>query len=426
MNNTIWWERNGLPNRVIVDRVVFLDYLRAVACLLVVFGHIYLLGTNDPHTLKVWVPDVTTYIFGPDPNAGNPYAYFLIRLTQLTGIGVGGLGVGTFFLISGFVILMTLDTEAAPNFILRRIFRIYPTNFAAVLVAWTLTAAYCYDKNVSSPNSVGSIISSMLVVNSFNGQFTTIPVLWTLEVELFFYAYMALASACFRSIGSREILVMQAAAIAYSATTASMNYATVLPRSVVLSLEHTSAIAVHMTFLLIGSMIYRQHKARNGIAYVVASIVLYLVAHGVFGLQRNWESTGIDLVAAATSLILFSAAMLSGLRWRWIRPLSWFGDISYPLYLVHVPAGWLLLSWLASKGVVLHIAGAITMATVVLLAWVLHVIIERPFHRKGRFVANWLFPKRGAHLTEKSIVTPGGLQNEEKPNPGGSLTPSEV
>jgi hypothetical protein len=71
------------------ERIVFLDYLRAVACLLVVFGHIYLVGPNDPKTLSIWLPTVTTYIFGPDPNSENPYGIFLNHLTNSRELVLG-------------------------------------------------------------------------------------------------------------------------------------------------------------------------------------------------------------------------------------------------------------------------------------------------------------------------------------------------
>jgi len=87
-----------------VQRIVFLDYLRAIACLLVVFGHLYLLGLHGYQELAPWVPGVTGLLFGPDALQRSVFVTPSLWVGIHTGINVGNLGISLFFLISGFVI----------------------------------------------------------------------------------------------------------------------------------------------------------------------------------------------------------------------------------------------------------------------------------------------------------------------------------
>ena len=106
------------------ERILFLDYLRAIACLLVVFGHIYLMGYNGFHEMSPWVPGLKGLLWGPDAVWRNVFTPPSLFLALQLGINVGALGISLFFLISGFVILRAVERESVPVFLVRRVFRI--------------------------------------------------------------------------------------------------------------------------------------------------------------------------------------------------------------------------------------------------------------------------------------------------------------
>lgn len=170
------------------DRIIFLDYLRAVACLLVVLAHLYLIGLNNYQEMAVWVPSVKAHLFGVDAADRNIFQPAVMFMAIKFGIITGTLGVAIFFLISGFVILRAVERESPGEFIVKRIFRIYPANTAVVCLAAAATAVYCAMTGTISPHSFEGIVSSSLVLNGFLHKFESLPILWTLEVELFFYA----------------------------------------------------------------------------------------------------------------------------------------------------------------------------------------------------------------------------------------------
>jgi peptidoglycan/LPS O-acetylase OafA/YrhL len=111
-------------------------------------------------------------------------------------------------------------------------------------------------------------------------------------------------------------------------------------------------------------MIYRGATAgwsTSSKLYVGKSIAIYFMGGRLHGLLTNGVPTGIDWINSAVALAIFLVALKSKMAWRWIKPLRWIGDISYPLYLIHVPLGWMLLVLLAKFGLRVHAAGALTM-----------------------------------------------------------------
>jgi peptidoglycan/LPS O-acetylase OafA/YrhL len=151
------------------DRIYFLDYLRALAVLLVMWGHIFLVGINDPKTVGIWIPTVKNFIFGEDSISQNAHGQLGLIVALTTGVTSGPLGVAIFFLISGFVILKTVDYSRPCYFLIRRFFRVIPLCGFAVVATALVTAAYCSANNLDQPNSISSVLTSTFVVNYYYG-----------------------------------------------------------------------------------------------------------------------------------------------------------------------------------------------------------------------------------------------------------------
>ncbi len=263
-------------------RILFLDYLRAVACLLVVFGHIYLIGLNGQKEIAPWVPSVKQLIFGPDAAQRSIFSIPILFVGIKTGINVGALGVSIFFLISGFVILRAVERESSEEFVIRRFFRIYPVNAVAVCLTALVTAYYCSLTNSVSPHTPGSIISSIFVTNGFVHEFPTVPVLWSLEVELFFYALMALLAYGGR-LGFNALMALSLSCALFTVVANSAIVSRIFPPGVTATFVHISFDTNQITFLLVGAMLYRfstDGRLFQGAAYVVASFLLFLATRG--------------------------------------------------------------------------------------------------------------------------------------------------
>ena len=119
----------------------------------------------------------------------------------LFSITEGSFGVQLFFMISGFVIFMTLDhTSDYRDFIVSRFARLYPPYWAAVFITYSIVTIFSLpgrDVSLSAAVVNLSMFQEWLKVRHVDG------VYWTLSLELAFYTIMLLLLLlkCLRSIG---------------------------------------------------------------------------------------------------------------------------------------------------------------------------------------------------------------------------------
>ena len=91
------------------ERIVFLDYMRVFAFISVLIGHKF-------------EPEMTAML-----SASADHALLNTVTTFLYNICYGGAaGVIVFFITSGYIITHVLQTESSPDFLIKRLFRIYP------------------------------------------------------------------------------------------------------------------------------------------------------------------------------------------------------------------------------------------------------------------------------------------------------------
>ena len=100
----------------------------------------------------------------------------------------GKYGVYLFFLISGFVIFMTLErTRTAADFVVSRFSRLFPGYWAALLI----TSAVVYTVGLPFQRlPVGQWLLNFTMVQEILGAEHLDGSYWTLQIELFFYVQM--------------------------------------------------------------------------------------------------------------------------------------------------------------------------------------------------------------------------------------------
>ena len=339
-----------------------------------------------------------------------------VHAGYLTAGGI--LSLDTFFALSGFLITGLLLREwdragriALSSFWARRARRLLPALFV-VLTAVLLYAALLAP-SLGLDKLRGDVLASLgYVVNwhfiwsgqSYFSSFATpSPVLhlWSLAVEEQFYLFwppivLGVLLVCRRRIGTtRSYLVVGAVALVGSIASAVWMVHLYTPGtdpSRVYYGTDTRAQAMLMGAVL--SVIVLVHgplRSRAArLALTIASpLCLVFVVAPWFATDQTWVHDyfygryGLLLYSVATCVVLWrlvqpeSGVLGAALSWSAIR---WVGGISYEMYLWHWPT-YLVLSP-DRTGLVGAPLFAVRIATVVLLAWGTHVLVDEPI-RKG-------------------------------------------
>jgi len=295
--------------------------------------------------------------------------------TQLSvDLGAGHFGVELFFIISGFVILMTIERKKSVlELATSRFARLMPAFLASLVLATTLLILWPMPP-LNSPTFVQFLANLTMAPELLKQNVIDLPY-WTLTYELVFYVFMALVLR-FGLLGSIEWVGLFAMAVAclYRAT-------------VDVEHHHRTTIvllAYYSNFFLIGICLYRiQAGKARAITYV--ALALAIAMSGLGGGERAFHAPGwlyLPLTAAFAGLVWFVTTRPA--RWIATPPLVFLGQISYPLYLVHVALGYQIIrfgvdqGWSTLHGVV--VAGIASLA----VAAVVHYLVEVPGERWSR------------------------------------------
>lgn len=301
------------------------------------------------------------------PYWGAPAFVEFPSLNHLTRYGY--LGVELFFVISGFVILMTAYNRTITSFAASRVARLFPAYWVAIALTFLLQQFWHGGRE---PSFVAALVNTTMVQDAFDVPHVQ-GAFWTLWIELKFYLLIGV----FILVGMTKRRVLA--------------FAFLWP------LLGQVAAATHSGFL--NSLLFPTYAP-----YFAAGILLFLLhreGHDVatwLALAFNWvlcvqQATGYaprasELVGAHVSAMVCGAAVtamigavlalshgrLARVQWRW---LTFAGALTYPLYLVHGQWGFFVIDTLQS-GVSSYLVLALATAGAFVIAWLIHRLVERP------------------------------------------------
>lgn len=280
--------------------------------------------------------------------------------------------VGIFFMISGFIMAHITVTDSS-RFLLRRLTRIVPLYWIMTLVAFGgYIAAYWlkHDQiNLSGNGGFVGLLKSMLFIpyRDLNGDFLpTLPVGWTLNLEMFFYGLIAVTLPFFHRnavivVGIILILLNVLYFFVGSSHDLLVFYAQF----------YTLYFACGIALYYVWQWMIRFPLARNASLLVPIAFVTGLL----FILVNLLGSTSFLLCV----LVVLVALLLSSAGKDCVYPPALLlGDASYAIYLVHIP-----LRYMAQQLAFLDFehnffAFSIIMLVSSLAGIALHLCIEKP------------------------------------------------
>jgi len=304
-------------------RLRYIDALRGVAALLVVWLHVAdaFLHVDGGIVRGAWLREAAA------------------------SVDVGRVGVVAFFLISGFVIPFSIDADrSAPvaSFAIKRFFRIFPAYWLSIPLG-ALTGFWLWGRAFDGRDFLGNLtlLQNVLGVREAEGLY------WTLRVELVFYA-VCIVLLLTRSLHDMRRVAAIAIALAFVHSLAMLMSWLKSP----LMSSEAAFWLLNLSMMLCGTL-YRnvltqttEPRDKRLRGCVLGLLVYYLVifpagAAWAIGFEHNAP------IAYALGLLLF----IAGTSFARIesRLTDWLGRISYSVYLFHPVVFMALLWWLARQ-----------------------------------------------------------------------------
>jgi len=311
------------------DRVKILDGLRLVAILMVMLFHYYSRFYGD---LYVYEMD-THRIFG-----------------------FGYLGVELFFIISGFVITLTLkNCNSFSEFIKKRFIRLIPGMLTCSVITFLIfylvkPEFFQFSSEFKNLLISNSFISPNLINNSFGTNFSYIDgAYWSLWVELSFYFIISILYFI-----NKQTFVKNFTILAVTGVLLYHSVNAITPDSWIGSLAGTNLLAELKNFVgiflflkyalwfLAGIYlleIYSNQADKKSLLMLTLVLILQTVL-----MQNKIEILFCIIVYPTLLLFIYKPQYLSFLSTKFISKL---GVASYSIYLIHQNAGVLLINKLS-------------------------------------------------------------------------------
>lgn len=295
------------------NKILSIQYMRGVAALLVVFFHFRFM-LNNRYEIK---------------NLGDIFAF-------------GGFGVDLFFMISGFIICYSTQRESSViNFITKRIFRVIPVYWFALLVLLVASPAVTFGMDF--------IKSAFLIQRDYSSGgpffgYSTLVTAWTLSYEFAFYLLFMvsmLISHRYRSYICSALIISSVivsqfifnGSVSYSGyVTASADSAAIRLYSSPMMLEFVIGMLVYEFYNFKWGMIHNKYfKYFIKIAFWIS--FAYAVGCYLSGHSRGHGLQGYGF----PSLMLFLTFVIheKANKLKFNQALSRLGDWSYSIYISH-------------------------------------------------------------------------------------------
>ena len=317
------------------------------------------------------------------------FLHTLIR-TIITGAFNAEAAVLLFFVLSGCVLSLSLRGASSLGmrstlaFYIKRVFRIYPLLWFATCLAMIsiLAARHLAESSIFVDwltRNLTTTINLKHTILSFTGMYTRYNgPMWSLRVELI---YSALFPAIFILVSNVRIRNWSLVGLTILA---------LLPLPYELGASFALSFAAGALIPFVSG---RRTRLHGGIAVAALIVLLYdrTLLAGIHPAERVF-----DVIETAAAFFIVRDVYASGQSYGFlmVRPIVWLGELSYGVYLMHLPillmifalvSHWLTPATVLGSPALAQIGLAIlTTAVTVPLAAITYNVIELPLHNIGR------------------------------------------
>ncbi|MEO6772284.1 MAG: acyltransferase [Kofleriaceae bacterium] len=241
---------------------------------------------------------------------------------------IGSRGVDIFFVISGFIIAY-IGSKKPDQFLLRRMIRIVPFYWAATLFVFAvvLVKPHLLHTTHADWKQLGASLVFIPRLPPGGEQFPTLVLGWSLNFEMFFYLWFALA---LKLKPATAPVVCAALIAAFTAIVHALGVdnaiLTFWARPIVL--EFVFGIAVYYLFA------WEALKPPKAVLLVLIAASFAMICYG----EAEWIDHYRVIVAGIPAFVLVLSALLVEKHYRFTtqnKTMFLLGEASYIIYLIH-------------------------------------------------------------------------------------------
>jgi len=354
-------------------RVNEIDLLRFIAAISVVLFH---------YSFRGYAADNLSILSYP---ALAPYSKY------------GYLGVNLFFMISGFVILMTASSGSLKDFFVSRFVRLYPTFWVCCTATFLVTIAI---GGTRFSASFPQYFINMISLRGFSEFPSMDGAYWSLLVELHFYVFVAVVLAM-RKIQSAQFLLT-----VWLISSIALEVFPIKFLQVHLLVDYAAYFIGGATYFLVWSQ-----GASFARVSVIAGSFLLAASQEIKDCKDFIQQYHTSISLTCTIIIIgifFTVFLLLSLRvfaFKSSRLLLLVGSLTYPLYLIHQNIGYMIFN-LAYPTMNQHLLLWGTLVLMLGIAYAVSKLVEqaisKPAKSLARSLAYWVEKKLPRFFQEES------------------------
>ncbi|EFG2940039.1 acyltransferase [Escherichia coli] len=370
------------------NKYIFAQYLRGLAAISVMFAHFgtSFFNANPMLSSFVNVPQVEDRTYP-----------WLVQLVPVDFPGfMAVFGVAIFFMISGFVIPMSIERYSFTNFFAKRFFRLVPTYifvFTLNLIIALIGYAIYHNKGIEYVYNSTDIIGSYFIgLNTYiSGTRWLDPVAWTLGVEILFYVIAAVfmnisfAIRKMKEVNIYDVIILSTI-LDIAAIKLSKYFHFINDAFPMINLGSVIKSIYLISFMLIGTTFYLHAKKRIGLHALIYTILIQYFAFVYVNMHINPAGVYVSIVPTfswfAITILAFSLCYSINDKIKEHKIAGFLADISYPLYLCHSYIGYFLMGVIIGVGILPRsLVVFLPFPVAIFVAYMIHKYVEQKTQR---------------------------------------------
>ncbi len=301
----------------VINRIYQLDLFRFIAALIVVLYHYFFRGFSADNLSDLNFSEISDY-----------FKY-------------GFLGVNIFFIISGFVISLSIKDRSIIKFIISRISRLYPMYWISVLITFIVVLLFGEPRFTAE---LSQFLYNLTMFHNYIGVESIDGVYWTLFIEMKFYIFVIglyLVLNKFKDIKLDYLiytwLILSVLHLFFS-------------EYFIFKIAKSLFILDWSSYFIAGIIFYQIYKSKLNLKYALVLLITLLLSiqHTIIETAKKARHFNIEFspYIACGIIVLFYVLILlvACQKLKHINSSKFIkiGMLTYPLYLIHQKIGYII------------------------------------------------------------------------------------